>query len=163
MALFPLSTSLGIAGVIAAIMLVYTGINVQRSPFQALIADAVPSRYRSLATGSVTFQMCVGAIVFLMLGRMLGMRVAFFVAAATVLAITVAFVLGLRERRSTVSAPSAVVVTETTFHALAEAIGSVARGTVPGLQRSSSHRCSCSSRSRRSQPGSRSMAPSDSV
>ena len=64
----------GIAGMIAAIVLLYTGINVQRSPFQALLADAVPSRFRSLATGSVTFQMCVGAIVFLMLGRMLGMR-----------------------------------------------------------------------------------------
>ncbi len=134
MALFPLSTSLGIAGVIGAITLVYTGINVQRSPFQALIADAVPSRYRSLATGSVTFQMCVGAIVFLMLGRMLGMRVAFVVAAATVLAIAVAFALGLRERRSTVDGASAVVATETTFRALAEAISSVARGTMPALR-----------------------------
>ena len=72
MALFPASASLGIAGLIGAIVVLYTGINVQRSPFQALVADLVPSRYRSLATGSVTFQMCVGAIVFLMLGRMLG-------------------------------------------------------------------------------------------
>ena len=60
------------SGLIGAIVVLYTGINVQRSPFQALVADLVPSRYRSLATGSVTFQMCVGAIVFLMLGRMLG-------------------------------------------------------------------------------------------
>jgi hypothetical protein len=57
MALFPWSGRFGIAGVIAAIVLLYTGINVQRSPFQALVADAVPSRFRSLATGSVTFQM----------------------------------------------------------------------------------------------------------
>src|SRR3954468_20433525 len=53
MALFPSSARYGIAGVIAAIVLLYTGINVQRSPFQALLADAVSSRYRSLATGSV--------------------------------------------------------------------------------------------------------------
>jgi hypothetical protein len=94
MALFPWSARFGIAGIIAAIVLLYTGINVQRSPFQALLADAVPSRFRSLATGSVTFQMCVGAIVFLMLGRMLGMRPAFLIAAVTVLVIAV----GLRAR-----------------------------------------------------------------
>ena len=80
-----------------AIVVLYTGINMQRSPFQALVADAVPSRYRSLATGSVTFQMCVGAIVFLMLGRMLGMRPAFLIAAGTVLAIAVGLRFGLRE------------------------------------------------------------------
>ena len=51
---------------------------------QALVADLVPSRWRSLATGSVTFQMCVGAIVFLMPERALGMRTAFLVARATV-------------------------------------------------------------------------------
>ena len=87
----------GIAGLIGAIVVLYSGINVQRSPFQALMADLVPSRYRSLATGSVTFQMCVGAIVFLMLGRMLGMQPAFLIAAGTVLAIAAAFAFGLRE------------------------------------------------------------------
>ena len=97
MALFPWSARFGIAGVIAAIVLIYTGINVQRSPFQALVADAVPSRFRSLATGSVTFQMCVGAIVFLMLGRMLGMGPAFLIAAGTVLAIAAGLRLGLVE------------------------------------------------------------------
>ena len=97
MALFPSSARFGIAGIIAAMVLLYTGINVQRSPFQALLADAVPSRFRSLATGSVTFQMCVGAIVFLMLGRMLGMRPAFLIAAGTVLAIAAGLRLGLVE------------------------------------------------------------------
>src|SRR4029079_3992821 len=97
MVLFPWSGQFGIAGVIAAIVLLYTGINVQRAPFQALAADAVPSRFRSLATGSMTFQMCVGAIVFLMLGRALGMRIAFLVAAATVLAIAAGFRFGLTE------------------------------------------------------------------
>ena len=99
MALFPFSVSFGIAGVIAAIVVLYTGINIQRSPVQALIADLVPSRYRSLATGSVMFQMCVGAVVFLMLGRMLGMRTAFLVAAVTVLAIAATFKVALREPR----------------------------------------------------------------
>ena len=61
MSLFPSSGRFGIAGVIAAIILLYTGINVQRSPFQALVADAVPSRFRSLATGSVTFQIGRGS------------------------------------------------------------------------------------------------------
>ena len=36
MALFPWSARFGIVGIIAAIVLLYTGINVQRSPFQAL-------------------------------------------------------------------------------------------------------------------------------
>jgi hypothetical protein len=80
MAVFPLSAALGITGIVGAIVVLYGGVNVQRSPFQALVADAVPSRYRSLATASVMFQMCVGAIVFLMLGRALGMQRAFLVA-----------------------------------------------------------------------------------
>ena len=98
MALFPVVARCSASPACSsAIVVLYTGINIQRSPVQALIADLVPSRYRSLATGSVTFQMCVGAIVFLMLGRMLGMRPAFLIAAGTVLAIAAAFALGLRE------------------------------------------------------------------
>ena len=97
MALFPWSARFGIAGVIGVIIILYTGINVQRSPLQALVADAVPSRFRSLATGSVTFQMCLGAIVFLMLGRALGMKIAFLIAAATVLVIAAALRVGLQE------------------------------------------------------------------
>ena len=52
MAVFPLSAGFGIAGVIGAIVLLYSGINTVRSPFQALVADLVPSRHRPLATGS---------------------------------------------------------------------------------------------------------------
>src|SRR6185295_3739162 len=129
MALFPASASLGIIGLIGAILVLYTGINVQRSPFQALVADLVPSRYRSLATGSVTFQMCVGAIVFLMLGRLLGMRLAFLVAAATVLAIAVAFAVWLREPAT--SEPSAA---EATFRSLLDVAWSAARGLLPGIR-----------------------------
>jgi MFS family permease len=129
MALFPWSGQFGIAGVIAAIVLLYTGINVQRSPFQALVADAVPSRWRSLATGSVTFQMCVGAIVFLMLGRALGMKTAFLIASATVLVIAVALRLALRE-----PAPHGALASEATFRSLFDAAWDAIRGVVPGMR-----------------------------
>ena len=89
----------------------------------------MPSRYRSLATGSVTFQMCVGAIVFLMLGRMLGMQPAFLIAAGTVLAIAAAFALGLREPAVSESAAA-----EATFRSLVDAAWSAARGVVPGMR-----------------------------
>ena len=46
MALFPSSAGFGITGLIGAIVVLYSGINIQRSPFQALVADLVPSRYR---------------------------------------------------------------------------------------------------------------------
>jgi maltose/moltooligosaccharide transporter len=129
MALFASPVVAGTAGLIAAMVLLYTGINVQRSPFQALVADLVPSRYRSFATGSVTFQMCVGAIVFLMLGQVLGMRPAFLIAAGTVLAITGAFALSLRE--PVVSQSHAV---EATFRSLFDAGWSAVRGELPGMR-----------------------------
>jgi maltose/moltooligosaccharide transporter len=129
MALFPWSARFGIAGIIAAIVLLYTGINVQRSPFQALVADAVPSRFRSLATGSVTFQMCVGAIVFLMLGRMLGMRPAFLIAAATVLLIAAGLRLGLVEPPT-----HGALAAEATFRSLLDALRDAVRGVVPGMR-----------------------------
>jgi MFS family permease len=129
MALFPSSARFGIAGLIGAMLLLYTGVNVQRSPFQALVADLVHSRFRSLATGSVTFQMCVGAIVFLMLGRMLGMRPAFLIAAIAVLGIAAAFALGLRE-----PAGSEAHAAEATFRSLVDAAWSAARGAVPGMR-----------------------------
>lgn len=129
MALLPASAAFGLAVLIGAMVLLHTGINIQRSPFQALVADLVPSRYRSLATGSVTFQMCVGAIVFLMLGRMLGMRPAFMIAAGTVLGIAIAFALGLREPRGSASESA-----EVTFRSLAEAAWSAVRGAVPGMR-----------------------------
>ncbi|MEO5569238.1 MAG: MFS transporter, partial [Gemmatimonadaceae bacterium] len=129
MALFPWSARFGIAGVIAAIVLLYTGVNIQRSPFQALLADAVSSRFRSLATGSSTFQMCVGAIVFLMIGRALGMRVAFLMAAGTVLVIAAVLHLGLREPPSHGS-PAA----EATFRSLFDAARDAVRGVVPGMR-----------------------------
>jgi predicted MFS family arabinose efflux permease len=129
MAFFPSSSVFGIGGVIAAMVLLYGGINLQRSPFQALIADLVPSRHRSLATASVMFQMCVGAIVFLMLGRVLGMQPAFLIAAIAVLIIAAAFVFELREP----CAPGPPTP-EPTFGALVHAAWSAVRGTVPGLR-----------------------------
>jgi MFS family permease len=129
MALFPSSAAFGVAGLIGAMVVLFTGINLQRSPFQALIADLVPSRYRSLATGSVTFQMCVGAIVFLMLGRILGMQSAFLIAAATVMVIALAFGLGLREPAN--RQPQAA---QPTFPSLAAAVASLVRDDAPGMR-----------------------------
>jgi MFS family permease len=129
MAIFPSSAAFGIWGVIAAIVILYSGLNIQRTPFQALVADVVPSRYRSLATGSVTFQMCVGALVFLMLGRALGMQPAFLIAAATVVGIGIALAAGLHEQR--LEAPPAA---EATFRSLVDTAWSAARGTLPGLR-----------------------------
>jgi MFS family permease len=129
MALFPTASTFGIWGLVGAMVLLYSGINIQRSPFQALIADLVPSPQRPLATGSVTFQMCVGAIVFLMLGRMLGMRLAFYIAAVTVLAIAVAFLAGLRVRE-----PATTPATEATYRQLWDAVSSAARGAIPGVR-----------------------------
>jgi len=129
MVLFPVSARTGIAGIIAAIVVLYTGINLQRSPFQALVADSVPSAYRSVGNGSVTFHMCLGAIVFLMLGRSLGMQPAFLVAAGTVLAIGAAFALWLREPRAA-QAPA----TEVTYRSLAATAWSAVRGDIPGLR-----------------------------
>jgi MFS family permease len=129
MAVLPASTSLSLPLLIAAIVFLHSGINLQKSPFQALVADLIPSRSRSLATSSITFQMCVAAIVFLMLGRMLGMRMAFLIAAWTVLVIAVAFALGIREPRVARSTSA-----ELTFRSLAEAAWSAVRGAVPGMR-----------------------------
>jgi maltose/moltooligosaccharide transporter len=129
MALFASPVVAGTIGLIAAMVVLYTGINVQRSPFQALVADLVPSRHRSFATGSVTFQMCVGAIVFLMLGQMLGMRPAFLIAAGTVLVIAALFAFSLRE--PPVSQSHAA---DATFRSLFEATRTAVRGEVPGMR-----------------------------
>ena len=129
MAIFPWSPAFGIAGLIGAMVVLYSGINLFRSPFQALIADIVPSRFRSLATGSVTFQMCVGAIAFLMMGRILGMHLAFVTAAAAVLGIAVAFRAGIRE-----TALSESHAAHATYRSLLEAVLSAVRGAVPGLR-----------------------------
>ncbi len=129
MALFPWSPAFGLAGIVVAMVVLYSGINLQRSPVQALVADMVPSAHRSLATGSVTFQMCVGAIVFLMIGRALGMQVGFVVAAATVAAIGAAMALGLTEPRR----PSGTAV-EATHAAIRQALADVLGGRVPGLR-----------------------------
>ena len=128
MAVLPWSPAFGITGLIAAMILLHSGINVIRSPFQALIADLLPSRHRSLGTASVTFQMCVGAVVFLMLGRLLGMRPAFLVASLTVLVIAVAFAFGLRDPQSPAERD------DSTFRSLAHALSAAVSGAIPGLR-----------------------------
>ena len=129
MALLPFSPTFGLPFLVGAIIVLNTGINIQKSPFQALMADLIPSRHRSLATGSITFQMCVGAIAFLMLGRILGMRPAFLIASSSVLLIAAAFSIGLRE-------PKVVAATtaEVTFRSLIDAVWSAVRGVVRGMR-----------------------------
>ena len=129
MALLPFSSAFGLAFLVGAIIVLHTGINSQKSPFQALVADIVPSRHRSLATSSITFQMCVGAIAFLMLGRVLGMRPAFLIASVSVLVIAAAFTLGLREHKVVRSQAA-----EITFRSLVDAAWSAVRGVVPGMR-----------------------------
>src|SRR6185369_10372853 len=129
MALLPFSSAFGLPFLIGAIVVLHTGINIQRAPFQALVPDLVPSRHRSLATGSIPFQMCVGAIAFLMLGRVLGMRPAFLIASGSVLVIAAAFAFGLREPKLVESRSA-----EVTFRSLADAAWSAVRGVVPGMR-----------------------------
>ena len=129
MALLPFSSAFGLTVLVGAIVVLHTGINIQRAPFQALVADLVPSRHRSFATSSITFQMCIGAIAFLMLGRALGMRPAFLIASGSVLVIAAAFSLGLREPKVSESLSA-----EVTFRSLADAAWSAVRGAVPGLR-----------------------------
>ena len=129
MVAFPRSAALGIWGLIGALVVLHSGINLQRSPFQALMADVVPSRYRSMANASVTFQMCVGAIAFLMLGRALGMQPAFLLAAGTIAAIAAGLAAGLRSEQG----PSRQAANET-FRSLVEAAGAAVRGAVPGIR-----------------------------
>ena len=129
MVLVPASAGLAFPLLIAALVLLYAGINLQRAPFQALLADMVPSRDRSLATASVTFQMCVGAIVFLMLGHALGMRASFLLAAVTIIAIAAVL------RGQVHEAPAAPLgEAEITFRSLAQATWSTLRGSAAGLR-----------------------------
>ena len=129
MALVPVSAGLGLPLLIAALVLLYAGINLQRAPFQALIADVVPSRDRSLATASVTFQMCVGAIVFLMLGHALGMRASFLLAAATILGIATVLRVQVHEVPASPAGEA-----EINFRSLAQATWSTLRGSAAGMR-----------------------------
>jgi len=129
MALVSFSPAFGLPLLIGAIVVLHMGINIQRAPFQALLADVVPSRHRSLATGSITFQMCVGAIAFLMLGRALGMRPAFLIASGSVLIIALAFALWLREPKE-----ADAQTADVTFRSLVDAAWSAVRGVVPGMR-----------------------------
>jgi len=129
MALFASSLVGSLPGLIVSIVVLYVGINVQRSPIQALIADLLPSRYRSLASSSVMFQMCVGAIVFLMLGQMMGRQAAFLVASGTIIIISVLIAAGIREPKTSTSQTP-----EASFRSLRDAVTSVLWGTSAGMR-----------------------------
>ncbi len=129
MALIPWVGAAGLAGLVAALVVLHTGTNLPRAPFQALLADAVPSRFRSLASASGTFQMCVAAIAFLMLGQIFGMRAAFLAAAVTVLFVAVAIVAGLRTRSGMTAGAD-----DPSFRSLVDAVRAAITGAVPGLR-----------------------------
>ncbi len=129
MALIPWAGRAGLAGLVAALIVLHTGTNLPRAPFQALLADAVPSRFRSLAAGSGTFQMSVGAIAFLMLGQIFGMRPAFLAAAVTVLVVTIAIVVGLGSRSGMTAEAN-----DPSLRSLADAVRAAITGAVPGLR-----------------------------
>jgi predicted MFS family arabinose efflux permease len=73
--------------------------------------------------------MCVGAIAFLMLGQVLGMRPAFLIASGTVLAIAVAFAIAFRGTNA-----SSSHTPEATFRSLLDAVWTSVRGAVPGMR-----------------------------
>jgi MFS family permease len=129
MALIPWAGAAGLAGLVAALVVLHSGTNLPRAPFQALLADAVPSRFRSLASASGTFQMCVGAIAFLMLGQVFGMTAAFLAAAVTVLVVNVAIVVGLRTRSGVTAETD-----EPSLRSLVHAVRAAITGAVPGLR-----------------------------
>ncbi|MBY0496636.1 MAG: MFS transporter [Cyanobacteria bacterium] len=129
MLLFPFAPSFGLAGVVFTMAVLYSGINIQRAPFQALVADIVPSQYRSLATGSVTFQMCIGAIVFLMLGQVFGFRIAFTAAGVTVLGIAAVMAVAIREPMVPAS-----VANDEKSHSSIDAVRLVLSGAMPGMR-----------------------------
>ncbi len=129
MAIFPYGPSPALPAIVAALIVLYAGINIQRTPMQALVADLVPSRHRSLASASVLFQMCVGAIVFLMVGRALGMHQAFLVAAATVAAIAAVVWWGLHEPPA-----AAGTAVEATSRSLRQALVAAITGRWAGLR-----------------------------
>jgi maltose/moltooligosaccharide transporter len=129
MAVIPWAGTAGLAGLVTALVVLHTGTNLPRAPFQALLADAVPSRFRSLASASGTFQMCVAAIAFLMLGQIFGMKAAFLAAAGTVLFVAVASVAGLRARSGLTGESD-----EPSFRSLVDAVRAAITGAVPGLR-----------------------------
>lgn len=129
MAAMPWATAGGLLGLVAAMVILHAGINVQRAPFQALQADLVPSRFRSLASASATFQMCAGAIVFLMLGQLLGMQPAFLIAAGSVLLVAVVFAVALREPQG-----ARTPIDQSSWRQVVEAFLTVVRGAIPGVR-----------------------------
>jgi maltose/moltooligosaccharide transporter len=130
MAMLRLAPAYGLAGLLAAIVVLNTGQFAVRAPFQALVVDLVASPARSFAMGAITGFMCLGAIVFLGLANALGSpNAAFLAAAATLLAVAIAFAARLREpaMRTTSAA-------ETSFALLRQALGQVLAGTFPGMR-----------------------------
>lgn len=130
MAMLSGAAAWGLAGLLLSIIVLNTGQFVQRAPTQALVADLIPSRYRSFATGTVTAFMCLGAIFFLGIANVTGRPgTSFLAAAGTLLAVAAAFGAWLQE-----PAIAETGQAETTFGRLWSATRTVASGAVPGLR-----------------------------
>ena len=120
----------GLAGLLAAIVVLNAGQFTVRAPFQALVADLVESRHRPVATGSMTAFMCLGAIVFLGLANATGRPdTAFLASAATLFAVAIAFAAGLREPRT-----HGTIAAETSSAMLRHALRQVLGGAMPGMR-----------------------------
>jgi len=124
------SPAFGLAGLLGALVVLNIGHYTVRAPFHALIADLVPSRYRSFATGAMTAFMCLGAIVFLGLASVRrSPEAAFLASAATLLAVALAFAGRLRE-----PAAHGAGAAETTFGLLRTAAAQALGGTFEGMR-----------------------------
>lgn len=120
----------GLGVLLLAIVVLNVGQFIQRAPTQALIADLVPSRYRSVATGTMTAFMSLGAILFLGVANVTGApHTAFLAAAGTLLGVAAAFAAWLHE-----PSMAAADAMETTFRRLRAAGAAVVRGATPGLR-----------------------------
>ena len=130
MALFPWSARFGIAGIIAAIVVLYTGINVQRSPFQALRRrrGAVALPFARHGIGHVP-DVCRRDRVPDARPACSACGPAFLIAAGTVLVIAVGVRFGLGE-----PPPHGTPAAEATFHSLFERWRDAVRGAVPGMR-----------------------------
>jgi MFS family permease len=130
MAMLRVAPAFGLAGLLVAIVVLNVGQFVQRAPFQAVIADLIPSRHRSFATGSVTAFMCLGAIGFLGLATLSGSPdPAFLSSAVTLLLVAAAFAAWLRE-----PAARAEPAVESSFAMISRSCRDVVVGAMPGMR-----------------------------
>jgi MFS family permease len=100
LAAIPFAERLGLAALLAAMIVLDVAMAVWRAPFTALLAELVPSVHRSKTEGVLGVAMCVGAMMMLGSARSLAARnvaLPFVLAAAVVAAVWVVHGVLLRE------------------------------------------------------------------